>query len=992
MRKKILFIVLLLMAYVARSQAPTYNLNATNNGQSITITNEGAFLYDDGGLSGTYTAGKDFSITFCGTCQLNSYRMGFYFNSFDIHETDTIFIYDGTSTSDRLIMKANNSNSLLNKRVYPTTNNTSGCLTVRFKTNDDNNVGEGFEMNVICGYPCENSYPVIEDTYYKVVDGRNIPLQTKFTYDIDTTETGEIDSLAYKTIDICKFDSIVLKAHGVYATDFGYYTGDDPTTLFQWSFTPSDSLHGTGATEAGFRYNEVRCYTVNLMITDKKRCASTQLEQVRVRVAQNPIKTIYPLRTICNSVSLPIDVGYSVNSTINVSKIEFKNEATATNWVRTFIPDGPYCAVQCYQAPVTFNQFPSGKKLESKEDICSICVNMEHEYMGDISIAIVCPNGSQAILKAQPSGTCGGGGGKFLGLPYGGNSHHTWDGSTSTTSRLHPPLTEACDSSYNPYGVGWNYCWSLNSDYDNSRGCLNNGTSVNVTHNFATIPQGFVSPNGSGPAGTQTFSTTDSSDYLNKSGYYVPTDDFSSLVGCPLNGQWAIEICDQWGSDNGWVFSWSMDLCNIQISDCEYQVGIDTIIWSPSQGVKMDILSGSQARIYTPDSAGTFPVGIRIVDEFGCVWDTNTSITTVWNPQPNLGSDRTICDVEQVRLDAGDAHSHLPTYSFVWEPTFDTTQVILTPAFTGQTTTYEVEVTNHDEGIYCRTRDTVVITVSPQPTANFETNVYPIEGCSPFMLEVNNTSMNATRYRWEFGDGIISTEASPTHVYAPGEYRLKMFAITENGCQDSLIYPELVRVYDKPRAEFGWNPSFPQAQNPTVKLINKTTPDLPDYRYFWEVQYDKNEDVTVTTLDAKDTTYTWEGDFEELPGEYLVKLIAFVNNVSPTGNVVECRDTAAHKIQIVNDFLQFPNAVTPNGDGINDVFEIKNLLDGGGFPTFELSIYDAMGKRVYYKKNITDPSEFWDPSDLPTGTYFYHFIGKGHNGDVQRSGAVQVLK
>ena len=980
------------MAYVARSQAPTYNLNATNNGQSITITNEGAFLYDDGGLSGTYTAGKDFSITFCGTCQLNSYRMGFYFNSFDIHETDTIFIYDGTSTSDRLIMKANNSNSLLNKRVYPTTNNSTGCLTVRFKTNDDNNVGEGFEMNVICGYPCENSYPVIEDTYYKVVDGRNIPLQTKFTYDIDTTETGEIDSLAYKTIDICKFDSIVLKAHGVYATDFGYYTGDDPTTLFQWSFTPSDSLHGTGATEAGFRYNEVRCYTVNLMITDKKRCASTQLEQVRVRVAQNPIKTIYPLRTICNSVSLPIDVGYSVNSTINVSKIEFKNEATATNWVRTFIPDGPYCAVQCYQAPVTFNQFPSGKKLESKEDICSICVNMEHEYMGDISIAIVCPNGSQAILKAQPSGTCGGGGGKFLGLPYGGNSHHTWDGSTSTTSRLHPPLTEACDSSYNPYGVGWNYCWSLNSDYDNSRGCLNNGTSVNVTHNFATIPQGFVSPNGSGPAGTQTFSTTDSSDYLNKSGYYVPTDDFSSRVGCPLNGQWAIEICDQWGSDNGWVFSWSMDLCNIQISDCEYQVGIDTIIWSPSQGVKMDILSGSQARIYTPDSAGTFPVGIRIVDEFGCVWDTNTSITTVWNPQPNLGSDRTICDVEQVRLDAGDAHSHLPTYSFVWEPTFDTTQVILTPAFTGQTTTYEVEVTNHDEGIYCRTRDTVVITVSPQPTANFETNVYPIEGCSPFMLEVNNTSMNATRYRWEFGDGIISTEASPTHVYAPGEYRLKMFAITENGCQDSLIYPELVRVYDKPRAEFGWNPSFPQAQNPTVKLINKTTPDLPDYRYFWEVQYDKNEDVTVTTLDAKDTTYTWEGDFEELPGEYLVKLIAFVNNVSPTGNVVECRDTAAHKIQIVNDFLQFPNAVTPNGDGINDVFEIKNLLDGGGFPTFELSIYDAMGKRVYYKKNITDPSEFWDPSDLPTGTYFYHFIGKGHNGDVQRSGAVQVLK
>ena len=969
------------MACVAVAQAPTYNLNATNNGQSITITSEGAFLYDDGGTDNTYTSNKDFSITFCGTCTFNSHRMGFTFLNFDIDPSDTIFVYDGPSTSDRLLVKANNSNSMLNKRVYPTTSNTSGCLTVRFKSNDDNNIGEGFEINIICGFPCENSYPVIEDTYFKVVDGQNISLQTKMTFDLDTTDTG-VDTMYYKTIDICKDDSILLKAHGVYGTEFGYYTGDDPTTQFQWSFTSDDSLYAVGATEAGFRFPEVRCYTVNLMITDKKQCASTQLEQVRVRVAQNPIKTIYPLRTICNNISLPIDVGYSVNSTINISKIEFKNEATATNYVRTFIPDGPHCPQLglCYRAPVTFNQFPSGKKLESKEDICSICVNMEHSFMGDISIAIVCPNGNQAMLKAQPTGTCGGGGGKFLGIPYGGGQHGFWD-----------PSGHECDSAYNPYGLGWNYCWSLNSDYDNSRGCINNGPNVNVTHVFANFPQGFINSYGSLP-GSQTFSTTDSSDYANKSGYYVPTDDFSTLVGCPLNGQWAIEICDQWGVDNGWVFSWSMDLCNIQISDCEYQVGIDTIIWSPSQGVRMDLLSSSQARIYTPDTAGTFPVGIRIVDEFGCVWDTSTTITTVWNPQPNLGPDRSICDVEQVRLDAGDAHSHLPTYSFMWEPTFDSTQVIITPAFTGHTTTYEVEVTNHDEGIYCRTRDTVVIEVSPQPTANFETNVYPLEGCSPFILKVDNTSMNATHYRWEFGDGIISTEKSPQHVYAAGEYRLRLYAITDNGCQDSLIYPGLVRVFDSPEAEFGWNPAFPRVQEPTVKLNNKTTPDLPDNRYLWEIQYDKNENITVTTLEAKDTSYTWEGDIDELPGLYNVKLIAFANNTSPTGNIVECRDTVEHQIQIVNDFLQFPNTVTPNGDGINDVFEIKNLIDGGGFPIYELSIYDAMGKRLYYKKNFSDRSDFWDPSDVPTGTYFYHFIGKGHNGDVQRSGVIQVLR
>ena len=975
---------MLLMTYLAQSQssAPTYNLDAALNGQTITVPAQGAFLYDCGGGMANYTSNNNYSVTFCGSCSIATFRLGFIFNTFDIDPTDTIYIYDGNSTSAPLLTKANNSNSLVNRRFFPSTNNTSGCLTIRFYSNSDNNVGEGFSAYFSCGYPCENSYPVLDETYYKIMDdGQRVPLQVKMTFDIDSVESG-VDTNYFKTIDVCKNDSVVMKVHGTYGTDFGYYVGDDATSRFKWQFTSDDSLYALAATEAGYRFNEVKCYSVNITLTDKKQCPSTILEQVRVRVAQNPIKTIYPLQTICNSVSLPIDVGYGVNSTINVSRIEFKNEASAANVIRTFIPDGPNCPQlgNCYQAPVTFNQFPSGKKLESKEDICSICINMEHEFMGDIEISIVCPNSSKAILKAQStSDPGGGGGGQFMGLPYGGSDHHTWD-----------PTNHTCDSAWNPYGEGWNYCWSLNSDYDNSRGYVINGPQVRVTHNFSTIPPGFQS--NSGPAGSKTFSTTDSSDHDNKTGYYVPSSDFSALVGCPLNGQWAVEICDYWGSDNGWVYSWSMDLCNIQISDCEYQVDIDTIIWTPEQGVKFDLIDRNTGRISTPDTAGNFKVGIRIVDEFGCVWDTNTNITTVWTPTPNLGPDRHICDVESIRLDAGDRHSHLPTYSFLWEPTFDSTQVIYTPSNTGHTTTYEVEVTNSDEGINCRTRDTVVVEVSPQPTANFETNVYPLEGCAPFIVNLNNTSIDATKYRWEFGDGIISTEHSPRHVYAAGEYQFKLYAITDNGCQDSLIYPGLVRVFESPHAEFAWNPSFPRVQSPSVQLINKTTPDVDNNRYLWEIQYDKEEDVTVTTLPAKDTSYTWEGDIEELPGLYNVKLIAFAQNVSPSGNVVECRDTVEHLIRIVNDFLQFPNAVTPNGDGINDIFEIKNLIEGGGFPIFELSIYDAMGKRLYFKKNISDRSEFWDPSGVPSGTYFYHFIGKGHNGDVQRSGAIQVLK
>lgn len=217
---------------------------------------------------------------------------------------------------------------------------------------------------------------------------------------------------------------------------------------------------------------------------------------------------------------------------------------------RVFIPDAPQTpnSDSCVIVPVTVNQFMSGETVESITDISSICVNMEHSYMGDLMISIVCPNGSEAVLKGDVrtdsirSGSSG-----FMGLPYGGNNHHTWD-----------PTNHESDSIYNPFGVGWNYCWSLDNEYDKSRGYFGGSNNVQVTYNFASLPQGFQSSYGS--AGLQTFYTKDSSDYANKSGYYLPTGDFSSLVGCPLNGEWAIKICDLWSSENGWLFGWSMDL------------------------------------------------------------------------------------------------------------------------------------------------------------------------------------------------------------------------------------------------------------------------------------------------------------------------------------------------------------------------------------------------------------------------------------------------
>jgi gliding motility-associated-like protein len=61
--------------------------------------------------------------------------------------------------------------------------------------------------------------------------------------------------------------------------------------------------------------------------------------------------------------------------------------------------------------------------------------------------------------------------------------------------------------------------------------------------------------------------------------------------------------------------------------------------------------------------------------------------------------------------------------------------------------------------------------------------------------------------------------------------------------------------------------------------------------------------------------------------------------------------------------------VTPNGDGINDNWQIENLIN---YPNNELVISDRNNNILYRQKNY---SNNWDGqyngSILPSGTYYY---------------------
>ncbi len=95
--------------------------------------------------------------------------------------------------------------------------------------------------------------------------------------------------------------------------------------------------------------------------------------------------------------------------------------------------------------------------------------------------------------------------------------------------------------------------------------------------------------------------------------------------------------------------------------------------------------------------------------------------------------------------------------------------------------------------------------------------------------------------------------------------------------------------------------------------------------------------------------------------------------------------------QSCDGYLYFPNLVTPNGDGINDRFVIPALLDQDCYPHNELYIYNRWGKQVYQQTDIHHPDQFWDPTGVPPGPYFFNFKGHGTSKATERHGVVEVI-
>lgn len=131
----------------------------------------------------------------------------------------------------------------------------------------------------------------------------------------------------------------------------------------------------------------------------------------------------------------------------------------------------------------------------------------------------------------------------------------------------------------------------------------------------------------------------------------------------------------------------------------------------------------------------------------------------------------------------------------------------------------------------------------------------------------------------------------------------------------------------------------------------------------------QSETFTVTGGEAI-PGYSWSPSIslDEATGDEVTATPDQTTTYTVSGNVGDCQVTDQVTLTI-GPPISVPNTITPNNDGINDVWRISGISD---FPQAQVTVFSRWGQVVFRDIGYAEP---WDGTNrgnrLPTATYYY---------------------
>lgn len=529
------------------------------------------------------------------------------------------------------------------------------------------------------------------------------------------------------------------------------------------------------------------------------------------------------------------------------------------------------------------------------------------------------------------------------------------------------------------------------------------------------------------------------------SGTYESAMDFSSLIGCPVNGLWTVQICDSWGADDGYIFDW-----HIEFDSTLFPAYVGT---APIYGMNCDSTffeseffnqnedDCSLNWINAISEAGEFPIIITTTNDFGCVFHDSLSFFVYDDPIANAGIDQAICaEGEEIQLDGSSYQENaiLGEYSYEWIPSvFIDNDSILNPVLNDDaqgSLTYYLMVSPVDHPA-CYSIDSVNIQIYPTPTPFITIDGFSNVICSnsEVLLSVGDQYEN---YEWNENPNLDTNTLSVgegSHIvtvsYHPDcpvsdTVTISYFPIANfvnhTVCDDDFLLIE-DNVENMPGEwtyvtntdgeldfynPFGSNSgvensepgiysaTFTDPCNISSVITLNFLPEPTNEDFGIEEEYEICADeapLLIYPVGEHVNSFSWQWTTtEETISDESAAVLFETNDYTYTVSN-SCGSISEDIIlNVIDCNLIIPNIFTPNQtDTLNNSLVFKNLEL---FPNSKLLIFNRWGVEIYQSSDYLNN---WSPreDEVAEGTYYYILEVPRVSGNIDKySGYVQLLR
>ena len=360
--------------------------------------------------------------------------------------------------------------------------------------------------------------------------------------------------------------------------------------------------------------------------------------------------------------------------------------------------------------------------------------------------------------------------------------------------------------------------------------------------------------------------------------------------------------------------------------------GAGSYNWFPSDSVACDTCASTNAFVTT---ATTFTL---ITTYNGCFDTATVAVSVLPAPVAFAGNDTSVCAGQTVQFNAGGG------VSFAWNGSSSLSATnIANPVATLTTDeTFTVTVTN-DEG--CTDADAITVTVlqTVAPVVSNDTVVCP-------NAQVTLVAAGGSHYGWSPSEGLSAPDESTTVATVASTTTFTVTVSNNDGCADTALVT--VSVFD---------------------TLGTATPNDTSVCYGDEIQ--------LTVNGGSD--FTWSGTGLSCSACTNPSVTITQNQVYTVAYSDDngCARVASFSVFVVDGCAQlvFPNAFTPNGDGLNDLFRPLAY----SIASIEYHIYDRWGNHVF---TAYDLNTGWDGeykgNPMPVGTYAWYAKANTKSGET----------